>query len=60
MSGINQKSISAIPVKVVGTGTVSARFHWKRRMVQVLAIIIAIMLPASGLFVPPFAILLVL
>ena len=48
-SGINQKSISAIPIKVVGAMPVPARFHWKRRAVQVLTIILAIMIPASGL-----------
>ena len=48
-SSINQKSISAIPVKVIGTKPVSARFHWKRRAVQALTIILAIMIPASGL-----------
>jgi polyferredoxin len=51
MSGsINQKSISSIPIKVIGTQPVSARFHWKRRAVQVLAITLAILIPASGLF----------
>lgn len=50
MSGsINQKSISSIPVKVIGTTPVPARFHWKRRAVQALTIILAIMIPASGL-----------
>lgn len=49
-SGINQKSISAIPIKVIGTKPVSTRFHWKRRAVQVLTIALAIMIPASGLF----------
>ncbi len=50
MSGsINQKSISSIPIKVIGTKPVSARFHWKRRLVQLLAITIAIIIPASGL-----------
>lgn len=51
MSGsINQKSISAIPIKVIGSTPVSSRFHWKRRMVQISAILIAILIPASGLF----------
>jgi len=50
MSGsINQKSISSIPIKVIGTKPVSARFHWKRRAVQAMAIAIAIIIPASGL-----------
>ena len=51
MSGsVNQKSLSSIPVKVIGTKPVSARFHWKRRVVQVMAIALAIAIPASGLF----------
>ena len=51
MSGdINQKSISGIPIKVVGTPLPPAYFHWKRRAVQALAIILAILIPASGLF----------
>lgn len=49
-SGINQKSISAIPIKVIGGEPVSVRFHWKRRMVQALTIIFVILIPASGLF----------
>lgn len=49
-SGVNQKSISAIPIKVVGTKPVSARFHWKRKAVQMLVIVLAILIPASGLF----------
>lgn len=48
-SSINQKSLSAIPIKVIGTKLVSARFHWKRRAVQALTIILAIVIPASGL-----------
>jgi polyferredoxin len=51
MSGsINQKSISSIPIKVIGIAPVSSRFHWKRRLVQVSAIFFAILIPASGLF----------
>ena len=49
-NSISQKSISAIPIKVIGTKPVSARFHWKRRSVQALTIILAILIPASGLF----------
>ncbi len=48
--GVHQKSISAIPVKIIGTAPMSSRFHWKRRMVQMSAIILAILIPASGLF----------
>jgi len=51
MSGsINQKSISSIPIKVIGPQPVSARFHWKRRAAQALAITLAILIPATGLF----------
>lgn len=49
-SGINQKSLSAIPIKVVGAAPVPTRFHWKRRAVQALVIVLAILIPASGLF----------
>ncbi len=49
-SGINQKSISAIPIKAIGTQPVSTRYHWKRRAVQALTIALAIIIPASGLF----------
>ena len=48
-SSVDQKSISSIPIKVIGTKPVSARFHGKRRAVQGLTIALAIMIPASGL-----------
>lgn len=46
---VNPKSISSIPVKIIGAPS-SNRFHWKRRLVQVLAIGLAILIPASGMF----------
>ncbi|MFZ1810963.1 MAG: hypothetical protein WAU04_07250, partial [Candidatus Nitrotoga sp.] len=53
-SGVKYKSISSIPVKVIGTavGSKSAypEFRWKRRLVQVLALILVVLIPASGLF----------
>ena len=49
-SGINQKSISSIPVKVIGATPVPKYYHWKRRAVQALTIILVILIPASGLF----------
>ncbi|MDX8400353.1 MAG: 4Fe-4S dicluster domain-containing protein [Gallionellaceae bacterium] len=45
-----QKSLSEIPVKVIDTGVVTKRFHQKRRAVQLLTIVLAILIPASGLF----------
>lgn len=49
-SGTNQKSIAGIPIKVVGGKAVRSGFHWKRRLVQILAIALAVLVPASGLF----------
>lgn len=49
-SSINQKSISGIPVKIITSQPVRSRYHWKRRAVQVLTLILAILIPASGLF----------
>ena len=49
-SSINQHSISSIPVKIIMGQPVRSRFHWKRRTVQALTIILAILIPASGLF----------
>jgi polyferredoxin len=50
MSGAQHKSLSSIPVKVVNTGAVEPRFHWKRRAVQAATILLAILIPAVGLF----------
>ncbi len=51
MSGnINTKAISSIPIKVIGRVPAFKHYHWKRRLVQFLAIAIAILIPASGLF----------
>jgi polyferredoxin len=51
MSGdIHQKSLSGIPIKVVGAQPSATYFHWKRRAVQALVIIFVILIPASGLF----------
>jgi len=49
-SGNNQKSFSGIPIKVVGAKPPVTKYHSKRRAVQVLAIILVILIPASGLF----------
>jgi polyferredoxin len=50
----NYKSISSIPVKVVGHALgikpVSSEFRWKRRAVQALCIVLSILIPATGLF----------
>lgn len=52
--GVNYKSISSIPVKVIGTakvaGAAQPKFHWKRRMVQAVTIVLVVLIPASGLF----------
>lgn len=47
MSGINQK-LAAIPVTVDGGS--QPQFHWKRRLVQALIIVLIVLIPASGLF----------
>lgn len=49
-SGTNQKSIAGIPIKVIGGGGMRQGFHWKRRSVQLLAVALAVLIPASGLF----------
>lgn len=49
-SDSNQKFFSGIPIKVVGAAPRVTYFHGKRRAVQVLVIILAILIPASGLF----------
>lgn len=43
-------SIAGIPVKVVGGNAASQKsYHWKRRAVQILVIVLAVLIPASGL-----------
>ncbi len=42
-------SLAAIPVKVVAASRARSGFHWKRRAVQVLGVVLAILLPVSGL-----------
>lgn len=44
-----QSSISSIPVKVIG-GDAPGRFHGKRRATQLAVILLATLIPASGLF----------
>ena len=43
------KSISKIPVKVVGAAPAGS-WRWKRRSAQILTIVFAILIPATGLF----------
>lgn len=51
MSSSNPRTLSGIPVKVIGgPPPVAAHFHWKRRAVQAAAILLAVLIPASGLF----------
>lgn len=42
-------SLAAIPVKVVTGSRARSGFHWKRRAAQVLGVLLAILLPVSGL-----------
>jgi polyferredoxin len=49
-SGIDQKTISGIPIKVIANHGVGTGFHWKRRTAQLLVIALAVLIPASGLF----------
>ena len=48
-SSSKQKSISDIPVKVIGAKAGQTAFHWKRRGVQALTIALAVLIPVSGL-----------
>lgn len=54
MASSIDKSISSIPVKVIGTTSAkpakTGAWRWKRRAVQILAIVFAILIPVSGLF----------
>jgi polyferredoxin len=47
-SDSKHRSLAVIPVKVVGANGPST-FHWKRRTVQALSVLMAILVPASGL-----------
>ena len=50
-SGMN-KTLSNIPIKVVGYGTKRgvANFRWKRRSVQIAFLLLLVLIPVSGLF----------
>ena len=50
-SGIN-KTLSSIPVRVVGSGakTGLANYRWKRRAVQISILLFLVIIPVSGLF----------
>jgi polyferredoxin len=48
--GTDQKTLSGIPIKVIGKPGAAHNFHWKRRASQLLAILLAVLVPASGLF----------
>lgn len=50
-SGIRYKSISEIPVKVIGAAAkpIHSEFRWKRRLLQVLVLVFVVLIPASGL-----------
>jgi polyferredoxin len=49
--GIN-KSISSIPIRVVGSGakTGLSYYRWKRRTVQIAILMLLVLIPVSGLF----------
>jgi len=50
-SGIN-KTISSIPVRIVGSGARSgpSNYRWKRRAVQITVLLLLVIIPVSGLF----------
>ncbi len=50
-TGIN-KTLSSIPIRVVGTGTKTKpfNFRWKRRAVQITILVVLVLIPVSGLF----------
>lgn len=52
MSTGNNKTLSSIPIKVVGTPARKAGtgFHWKRRAVQIAVLLLLVLIPLSGLF----------
>ena len=45
----SNESIKSIPIKVE-TSAVSMRLHWQRRALQVATVVIAILIPVTGLF----------
>jgi polyferredoxin len=50
-SGIN-KTLSGIPIKVIGSGAKRGmtNFRWKRRAVQITILLLLVLIPVSGLF----------
>jgi cytochrome b561 len=50
-SGIH-KSLTSIPIKVIGSGMKKGgtNFRWKRRAVQTLFLLLMVLIPVSGLF----------
>jgi polyferredoxin len=52
MSSVINKTLSSIPVKVVGTGARKSapNFRWKRRTVQITILLLLVLIPVSGLF----------
>jgi polyferredoxin len=52
MSSVINKTLSGIPVKVVGTGARKGtpNFRWKRRTVQIVFLLLLVQIPVSGLF----------
>ena len=50
-SGIN-KTLSSIPVKIIGSGANkgAGNFRWKRRTTQVAILLLLVLIPVSGLF----------
>ncbi len=45
----SKQKLADIPVKTIGATPQPAAFHWKRRAVQALTVVLAVIVPASGL-----------
>jgi len=52
MSSAMNKTLSSIPIKVVGSAPKkgAGRYHWKRRSIQVIILALLVLIPISGLF----------
>ena len=52
MSSSMNKTLSSIPVKVIGTGLKkgTGNYRWKRRAIQIIILALLVLIPVSGLF----------
>jgi len=52
MSSAINKTLSNIPIKVVGPGTKrgAGNYQWKRRAIQMIILVLLVIIPVSGLF----------